>query len=118
MVNKDVWFLLIHDTCKMHKTSSKLIEEIILKYDKTDNDIVWLSHNGKCNLCLIRREGVTSGYRLYKDIMIIDKMIIDKMRTVHMEWNMTHDSPKRLPVKQAFVDISQTHIDIGSEDVY
>lgn len=111
IVSVDSWFLFIHDTCKFHNDSIQLTRDIIDKYNSTDIDIIWLSPNGQCNLCLIRHNGIKAGYNIYKN-----ELIMDKMAAIHGEWNNNTLSPKKMNIKQEFIQISQQHM--GKKDVY
>lgn len=101
VIYSDSWFLFIHDTCRFLSDSCvKKTNDIILEYHKTNVDIIWLSHNGQCNICLIRRDGIKEGER-YKNIMNMTKE-----DTIIYEWTTHHIlSPKSFNVIQNFLDI-------------
>jgi hypothetical protein len=101
ILSQDSWFLFIHDTCRfMSDSCVKKTQDIIQFYHSTNTDIVWLSHNGQCNICLIRRMGILYGKR-YQNIIAMTKE-----ETVHYEWTPDHElSPKSFDVIQSYIDI-------------
>jgi hypothetical protein len=110
VIPDDSWFLFVHDTCRFFDSASPT-NELLRKYDATDAQIVWLSHNGQCNICLIRKQGILQGNLFYKDLQYISKSL-----SIDCEWNKHHLSPKRIPVKQLFLP---THLDHrGVQKIY
>jgi hypothetical protein len=109
IIPKDTWFLFIHDTCKfLNDNSSVLTYEIIKNHHETDIDILWLCSTGLCNICLIRRKGVTYGYDLYKDMEYMSKM-----DTIKYEWNHNEKlSPKSWNVIQKYIDIPGKYLEL------
>ena len=112
LLPKDDWYLFIHDTCKLNTDSIKKAHNIIERYKTENPDIIWLSPNGQCNLCLVRFNAIKIGNDFLEPMLTIDKMI-----AIDTEWGRTNFSPKRYPVKQIYSDIKQK--DIGKDvDVY
>jgi hypothetical protein len=113
VVPQDTWFLFIHDTCKfLNNNSDYLTYEIIKSYSNSEIDILWLCKNGQCNICLIRKNGITYGSNLYKSMIYMTKM-----ETIKYEWE--HDnklSPKSFDVKQHFINIPTKHL--GKRFIY
>lgn len=106
----DTWFLFIHDTCRMTDNTLKRTQSIIDNHTDNELNIIWLA-NGFFNICLIRKNGITTGYDLYKNHLNMDKGV-----AISAEHNKHHLSPKRLPVSQYFIDFNPN---IGSTvDVY
>jgi hypothetical protein len=113
IVSQDSWFLFIHDTCKFLGSSCvDLTYNLINSFNNTDTEIVWLSHNGQCNICLIRKKAIQFGSNIYKDIKFMTKK-----ETIDYEWNHAHSlSPKSFNVKQFFVNTPTQHL--GKRYVY
>ena len=112
VIPQDSWFLFVHDTCKFLNNSAKLTNEIVCRYNDTNIDIVWLSWNGQCNICLIRKNAITYGNNMYKDIKYMTKM-----ETITYEWYFNNRlSPKSFKVNQKFIKTST--IDLGKRYVY
>jgi hypothetical protein len=113
IIPQDSWFLFIHDTCKfVNDNSAELTYKIIEEYNDSNIDILWLSNTGQCNICLIRKNAITYGNNLYKDINYMTKM-----DTIAYEWNHTNVlSPKSFCVIQKFLDIPTKHL--GQRFVY
>jgi len=107
VVPKDTWFLFVHDTCKfVSNECSQKVKDIIAAHNELDVDILWLCHNGQCNICLIRRNGITHGNNVYKDITYMTKQ-----ETVDYEWQHNNPlSPKSFPVPQQFINIPTQHL--------
>jgi len=101
VVPQDSWFLLIHDTCKFLGDSCvSKIYNLIEQYNNSDIDILWLSKNGQCNICLIRKKAIQVGNECYKNIKYMTKM-----ETICYEWTFTNPlSPKSFDVKQHFIN--------------
>lgn len=110
IIPRDSWFLFIHDTCKFIGNDSPELTYNLIK--NIDADIIWLSKNGQCNLCLIRGSAVKYGYEIYKDIKFMTKM-----ETITYEWH--HDcplSPKSFNVNHHYIDTYPQHL--GKRFVY
>lgn len=106
------WFLFVHDTCKFLENCVGLTNNLIKYYNDTETDILWLSNTGQCNICLIRKNAITLGNNLYKDIMFMSKI-----ETIKYEWEHTNPlSPKSLCVKQCFLNVPTKHL--GKRFVY
>lgn len=100
VVPQDTWFLFIHDTCKFLNNSLDLTYEIIKSYNNSEIDILWLCDSGRCNICLIRKNGVLYGNNLYKNIIYMTKM-----ETIKYEWDHKNNlSPKSFCVSQKFLN--------------
>jgi hypothetical protein len=110
-IPRNSWFLFIHDTCKfLGNNCVDLTLKLINDYN--DNDIIWLSNNGQCNICLIRYNAIKIGNNFYKDIKYMTKM-----ETIKYEWEHKNIlSPKSFNVKQVFVNIPTKHL--GKRYVY
>jgi hypothetical protein len=113
VVPRDTWFLFIHDTCKFVSNECvQSVTNIINAHNELEVDILWLCANGQCNICLIRREGITWGNNVYKNITYMTKP-----ETVNYEWIHDHPlSPKSFPVPQQFINIPTIYL--GSMYVY
>ena len=113
IVPPDSWFLCIHDTCKfLGNNCVTLTDNLINKYNNTNIDILWLSKNGQCNICLLRKNALIYGNDRYKNISFMTKM-----ETIKYEWQHRHFlSPKSFPVKQYFINIPTKHL--GKRYVY
>ncbi len=113
VVPKDAWFLFIHDTCKfVSNECAQSVTNIINAHNELEVDILWLCANGQCNICLIRRQGITWGNNVYKDITYMTKQ-----ETVDYEWQHQNPrSPKSFPVPQKFINIPTQHL--GARYVY
>jgi len=74
IVPDNSWFLFIHDTCKFNVNSAELTYKIIEEHNNSDIDILWLCDNGQCNICLIRKNAIIYGNKIYKDINYMSKM--------------------------------------------
>jgi len=99
IIPQDSWFLFIHDTCKFLGDNCVLLTYKLIENYK-NNDIIWLSNTGQCNICLIRKNAIQAGNKLYKDIKSIPKM-----DAIGYEWNHKHVlSPKSFNVKQHFIN--------------
>jgi hypothetical protein len=112
IVPDNSWFLFIHDTCKFNVNSAELTYKIIEEHNNSDIDILWLCDNGQCNICLIRKNAIIYGNKIYKDINYMSKM-----DTVACEWR--HDnkySPKSFCVVQKFLNVHTTYF--GKRYVY
>jgi len=94
------WFLFIHDTCRMTDTTLNLTQSIIDNNPDNELNIIWLA-KGFFNICLIRKNGITSGYHLYKNHLNMDKDI-----AISAEHDKHHLSPKKLLVTQHFIDFN------------
>jgi hypothetical protein len=107
----DTWFLFIHDTCRMTDNTLKLTQSIIdNKGMNNELNIIWLA-GGFFNICLIRKNGITAGYNLYKNHLTMDKEI-----AISAEHDKHHLSPKRFGVSQHFIDFNPN---VGkTDDVY
>jgi hypothetical protein len=112
VVPQNSWFLFVHDTCKFSENSADLTQEIIVKYNNSDTDILWLCDTGQCNICLIKKNGIQYGNTLYKDIQTMIKA-----ETIIYEWKRNNRlSPKSFKVNQEYIKIPTTHL--GKRDVY
>jgi len=113
VVQQDSWFLFIHDTCKfIGNDCVNLTLDLMKKYTDSEIDILWLSKSGQCNICLIRKNAIEMGSRLYKEIKFMTKM-----ETICYEWNHHHYlSPKSFNVKQEFLNVPIKGL--GSRYVY
>jgi hypothetical protein len=103
VVPDDSWFLFIHDTCKfVNNNCVNLTNRIIMTYNNTDTDIVWLCKNGQCNICLTRKKAILYGNNIYKNIPHMSKK-----ETIEYEWRHNNVlSPKSFVVGQKFLDVS------------
>jgi len=109
---QDSWFLFIHDTCKFLNNSANLTHKIIKNHLNTSIDILWLCENGRCNICLTRRNAIKCGSDLYKNMIYMTKM-----DTIKYEWQHKDKlSPKSFDVTQKFLRFSAKHL--GKRYVY
>jgi len=113
VVPTDAWFLFIHDTCKfVSNECAQSVTNIINAHNELEVDILWLCDNGQCNICLIRRDGITCGHNVYKNITYMTKQ-----ETVDYEWKHTDPlSPKSFQVPQQFINIPTVYL--GARYVY
>ena len=113
IIPQNSWFLFIHDTCKFLGSDCVDLTYNLIKYhNDSDNEIVWLSNTGQCNICLIRKNAIKIGSNLYKDIKFMTKM-----ETINYEWNHNNVlSPKSFNVKQYFINIPTKYL--GKRYVY
>jgi len=111
IIPQNTWFLFVHDTCKFLNDSEKMVYDIIKKYSN-NFDIIWLSNNGQCNICLTNSVGVSHGNNLYKNINYMTKM-----ETIKYEWNFKNKlSLKSLKIKHHF--LNNETINLGKRFVY
>lgn len=113
VVPQDTWFLFIHDTCKfVNNNNVDLTYEIINSHNNSEIDILWLCDNGRCNICLIRKNGILYGNNLYKNTVYMTKM-----ETIKYEWDHKNKfSPKSFCVSQKFLNIPAKQL--GKRFVY
>ena len=106
IVPDNCWFLFIHDTCKfLGEESATLTHKIIEEHKDSDIDILWLSSNGQCNICLIRKKAIEYGNNIYKDLIVLSKM-----EAIRAEWSNHSLSPKFFPVNQKFIPVPANHV--------
>jgi hypothetical protein len=99
MVPKDSWFLFLHDTCKFVSNPTHMIDALIITFQHSDMDIIWLCSSGQCNLCMTRKTGVSYGANIYAPLHHIS-------RTQAIEWDhmkRNKYSPKSFPIRQTYV---------------
>jgi hypothetical protein len=111
------WFLFIHDTSEFFQDSGMYINNILNTYHETNTDIVWLSSTGQCNICLIRKAGISEGNKLYSGLTEISKKLAIQGEWAHEESRFVGSiCPKFLKVNQVFV--KDVNIILGYKSVY
>jgi len=108
--NKSI-FLFIHDTCNFGSKASSKIPPLVSDFRNEPQEIFWLSHKGQCNICLIKSKAVLEGAKIYKDYLVMDKMM-----AIAAEWNGNKLSAKKIPVEQKMSNL--TAEPRGQKDVY
>jgi hypothetical protein len=108
-IPSDSKILLLHDTCKAGK---KFKHKLQKHFKETTSDITFMCNTGQCNICIVNKNAIYTGYEIYRDIYHIDKQT-----AIDWEWNHTLEkSIKSLPLKIDFLQES-TEI-IGKRKVY
>lgn len=95
----DAWCLFVHDTCRFGPNSRRLTQDILRTYTPRKNDCIWLCQHGLRNICLVRRNMIYEGYKLYKNIYTMTKH-----EAIEGEINHTSKySPKSVRVNHHFL---------------
>ncbi len=112
IIPDESWILFIHDTCKFKENALQSTYNLLKIYKDTDYDIVWLTNDGRCNICLIRKNAIEYGFNIYKNIKEMTKM-----ETIKCEWEHDYElSPKSFKVKQDFIKLLPLYL--GKKFIY
>lgn len=101
-----VQFVLLHDTSWVGPRFATAVERLCTGPQHTD--IIWLSANGQCNICIFNVAAARASRKFWAGTRVISKQ-----RAIAWEWNTDPASPKRLPVRHAFTTKPAAHISRG-----
>lgn len=93
------WCLFVHDTCKFGPHTRFMTEQLLYKYNDSKIDCIWLCKNGYRNICLVRRNAIHEGAKLYDAIHTMTKKEA-------IQGEIKRESPfsiKSLPIQQIFL---------------